>query len=167
MNNLTFKLLCLHIGNTISITHPIGHKLGLHKLNGFDTCGHVNYYMGESIWQMTIQWIHDIKSMWSFIPWCNLCECNWFYQIFWRCFNPRTNKFEFVHNPYNTWSNSMGNVIKWAFNLTDLDGEIPWNLMINETNDGQCLKNDTSFALLAKVSPHMVIMFNEINNLAR
>jgi len=49
----------------------------------------------------------------------------------------------------------------------DLDGEIPWNLMINETNDGQCLKNDTSFALLAKVSPHMVIMFNEINNLAR
>jgi len=61
----------------------------------------------------------------------------------------------------------MGNVIKWAFNLTDLDGEIPWNLMINETNNGQCLKNDTSFALLAKVSPHMVIMFNEINNLAR
>jgi hypothetical protein len=40
-----------------------------------------------------------------------------------------------VHNPYNTWSNSMGDVIKWAFNLTDLDGEIPWNLMINETND--------------------------------
>ncbi len=49
----------------------------------------------------------------------------------------------------------------------DLDGEIPWNFMINETNDGKCLKNDASFALLTKVSPHMVIMFDEINNLVR
>jgi hypothetical protein len=39
--------------------------------------------------------------------------------------------------------------------------------MINETNDGQCLKNDASFALLVKVSSHMVIMFDEINNLVR
>jgi hypothetical protein len=39
--------------------------------------------------------------------------------------------------------------------------------MINETNDGKCLKNDASFALLTKVSPHMVIMFDEINNLVR
>jgi hypothetical protein len=61
----------------------------------------------------------------------------------------------------------MGDVVKWAFNLVDLDGEIPKNLMINETNDGQCLKNDTSFAFLVKVCPHMVIMFDEINNLVR
>jgi hypothetical protein len=49
MNNLTFKLPCLHIENTISIMHPIGQKFGVHTLNGFDTCGHVIYYMGESI----------------------------------------------------------------------------------------------------------------------
>jgi hypothetical protein len=61
----------------------------------------------------------------------------------------------------------MGGVVKWAFNLANLDGEIPQNLMINETNNKQCLKNDASFALLAKASPRMVIMFDEINNLVR
>jgi hypothetical protein len=41
----------------------------------------------------------------------------------------------------------MGDVIMLASNLVDLDGKVQKNLMIKETNDGQCLKDDSTFAL--------------------
>ncbi len=45
------------------------------------------------------------------------------------------------------WYDSMGDVIRQASNLADLDGEVQQNLMIKEANDGQHLKDDAALAL--------------------
>jgi hypothetical protein len=37
--------------------------------------------------------------------------------------------------------------------------------MLKNRGDGLHLKDDTTFALLTMVSPHMVTMFNELDNL--
>lgn len=56
-------------------------------------------------------------------------------------------------------------LIKHAFKLVDFDGKIQQNFKI-ETYDIQCLKDHATFAIfLVKVSPHMVVMFDEIINL--
>jgi hypothetical protein len=39
--------------------------------------------------------------------------------------------------------------------------------LVKETGDPQYLKDETTFAFLAKVSSHTVTMVNEINNLPR
>jgi hypothetical protein len=38
---------------------------------------------------------------------------------------------------------------------------------LEETNKRPCLKNDVVFALLTAISPHTIIMFNEIDNFPR
>jgi hypothetical protein len=44
----------------------------------------------------------------------------------------------------------------------ELNGEIQQNLMIEKTNDGQCLKDDKTFALLAEVLSHIIVRLNVI-----
>jgi hypothetical protein len=44
----------------------------------------------------------------------------------------------------------------------ELNGKVQQNLMIEKTNDGQCLKDDKTFAFLAKVLPHIVARSNVI-----
>ncbi len=39
--------------------------------------------------------------------------------------------------------------------------------MLEDTNEGPCLKDDVAFALLTTISPHIVVMFNKIDNLVR
>ncbi len=41
------------------------------------------------------------------------------------------------------------------------------NLTLEETSKGSRLKDDVAFALLIVISLHMVVMFNEINNLLK
>jgi hypothetical protein len=38
-------------------------------------------------------------------------------------------------------------------------------LILKETNEGPCLKDDVTFALLIAISSHMVTILNEIDNL--
>ncbi len=53
-NNSILKQPWHNIGNTRCSIHPIGHKHGAQTWNG-SGCWHVCYYMGESIWRMSIQ----------------------------------------------------------------------------------------------------------------
>jgi hypothetical protein len=39
------------------------------------------------------------------------------------------------------------------------------NLTLEETNERSHFKDDVALALLTSISPHMVVMFNKINNL--
>ncbi len=48
--------------------------------------------------------------------------------------------------------------------LHNLLEEIICDLLIEETNDFQCLKDEATIAFLTKVSPHTIAMVNEINN---
>jgi hypothetical protein len=81
-------------------------------------------------------------------------------------FNPRTNKFEFGLHPCGIWYNSMGDEVGWVCSLCNLPKEVTHDLLIKNTNNSQCLKNEMTFAFLTKVSSHMqVAMVDEINNL--
>jgi len=128
-------------------------------------CWHVYYYMVESIWQMAIWWIHDSKGMWIVISLVTDTWCCWFYQMFRRWYNPRTNKFEYGLNPKCVWYNMMGEEIGWRFTISTLQIEDQAILTLEETSEGPCLKNDVVFALLITIFPHTVTMFNEIGNL--
>jgi hypothetical protein len=49
----------------------------------------------------------------------------------------------------------------------DLLDEESCDLLVDKTNDSQWLKDEMTFALLAKVSSHKVAMVNEINNVPK
>jgi hypothetical protein len=89
-------------------------------------------------------------------------RCGWLYQIFTWWFNPRTNKFEFGPNPCGIWYNSMGDEVRH-----DVLDEVSCYLLVDKTSDSQCLKDEMTFALLAKVSFHKVAMVDEINNVPK
>jgi len=58
----------------------------------------------------------------------------------------------------------MGDEVKWAHSLCDFLQEVSCDLLVEKTNDSQCLKDEATFAFLAVVLLHMVAMINEINN---
>ncbi len=53
------------------------------------------------------------------------------------------------------------------FTISDFQAKNQTNLTLDETREGLHLKDDVAFALLTTISPHMVAMFNKIDNLPR
>jgi len=49
----------------------------------------------------------------------------------------------------------------------DLLDEVSCDLFVDKTSDSQCLKDEMTFAPLAKVSSHKVAMVDEINNVPK
>ncbi len=49
--------------------------------------------------------------------------------------------------------------------LCNLSDGVSFDLLVQETNNSQDLKDETTFTFLVKVSLHMVAMIDEINNL--
>jgi hypothetical protein len=49
----------------------------------------------------------------------------------------------------------------------DLLDEVSCDLLVDKTSDSQRLKDEMTFALLAKVSSHKVTMIDEINNVPK
>jgi hypothetical protein len=47
----------------------------------------------------------------------------WFYQMFRRWYNPRTNKSKYNLNPEHAWYNMMGEEIRRGFTISDLQVE--------------------------------------------
>jgi hypothetical protein len=58
----------------------------------------------------------------------------------------------------------MGEEIRQGFTISNHQVEDQANLTLEETIEGPRLKNDVVFALLTAISPHIVTMFNEIDN---
>ncbi len=61
----------------------------------------------------------------------------------------------------------MGEEIGRRFTISGLQVKDQANLTLEETSKGLCLKDDVTFTLLIAIFPHMVVMFNKINNLPR
>jgi hypothetical protein len=59
----------------------------------------------------------------------------------------------------------MGEEIKQGITISNRQVEDQTNLTLEETNKGPHSKDDVTFALLTAISPLVVAMFNEINNL--
>jgi len=91
--------------------------------------------------------------------------CCWFYQMFWRWYNRKTNNFEYGRNLKHVWYNMMGEEIRWGFTISDLQAKDQANLILEDTRKGPCLKDDVAFALLIAISPYTITMFNQIDNL--
>ncbi len=59
----------------------------------------------------------------------------------------------------------MGEEIGQGFTISDLQAKDQANLTLEETNEGSHFKDDVIFVLLIVISPHTIIMLNEIDNL--
>jgi hypothetical protein len=81
-----------------------------------------------------------------------------------KCFNPRTKTFEFGLHPSGIWYNSMVDEVRWVCSVCNLPKEVTHDLLIKNTNNSQCLKDEMTFAFLTKESHMQVAMVDEINN---
>ncbi len=51
--------------------------------------------------------------------------------------------------------------------ISNLQAKDQANLTLEQIRKSPCLKDDATLALLIAISPHMVVMFNKINNLLK
>jgi hypothetical protein len=74
------------------------------------------------------------------------------------------NKFKYGLNFECTWYNMMGEEIGQGFTPSDFQSKDQANLTLEEINEGPRLKDDVAFTLLIMIFPHMVVMFNDLDN---
>ncbi len=154
MHNLVFQLPCLNIGHIINITYPINLKHGCrHEMDL--ASGHIIYFIWELIQWMVVGWNIYSKGIRGCIPYAHWCKTHMVLPNILKCFNPRTKKFEFGLHPRGIWYNSMGDEVGWVCSLCNLPKEVTRDLLIKNTNNSQCLKDEMTFAFLTKVSSHM------------
>jgi hypothetical protein len=58
----------------------------------------------------------------------------------------------------------IGEEIGQGFTPSDLQSKDQTNLTLEEINEGPRLKDDVAFTLLIMIFPHMVIIFNDLDN---
>jgi hypothetical protein len=75
------------------------------------------------------------------------------------------NKFKYDINPEHVWYDMMGEEIGQGFTPSKLQLEDQANLTLEEINEGPRLKDDLAFTLLITIFLHMVVMFNDLDNL--